>query len=86
MPETLRYSAVAAISQMWLAARARGLGMGWVSILDPPGVARTLEVPPAWALIGYFCLGYPEAEACDPELEREGWERRSSVADLIIRR
>jgi 5,6-dimethylbenzimidazole synthase len=86
MPETLRYSAVAAVSQMWLAARARGLGMGWVSILDPARVSEALEVPPAWALIGYFCLGYPEETSCAPELEREGWERRSPLDDLIVQR
>ena len=86
MPEMLRYSAVAAITEMWLAARARGIGMGWVSILDPPEVARTLEVPADWPLIGYFCLGYPQHETTEPELARLGWERRISPQDLIVRR
>jgi 5,6-dimethylbenzimidazole synthase len=86
MPEMLRYSAVAAVCQLWLAARAEGIGMGWVSILDPVAVARDLEVPADWSLIGYFCLGYPEAAAIEPELSREGWERRLSPADLIVSR
>ena len=86
MPETLRYSAVAAVTQMWLAARAQGIGMGWISILEPSAVAATLDVSRGWAFIGYFCLGYPQEPTCEPELEREGWERRSPVNDLIIRR
>jgi 5,6-dimethylbenzimidazole synthase len=86
MPEMLRYSAVAAICQLWLAARAEDIGMGWVSILDPAAVRRDLEVPADWALIGYFCLGYPADCSDEPELSREGWERRLPVDSLILRR
>lgn len=86
MPEMLRYSAVAAICQLWLAARAEGVGMGWVSILDPAAVRRDLDVPDGWSLIGYFCLGYPAADTDEPELLREGWEQRLSLDDLIVRR
>ncbi|MHB1872672.1 MAG: 5,6-dimethylbenzimidazole synthase [Steroidobacteraceae bacterium] len=86
MPETLRYSAVAAVLQMWLAARARGIGMGWVSILEPMAVAQALGVPPDWTLIGYFCLGYPAEPSSEPELAREGWEHRLPSAALIVRR
>ena len=59
MPETLQYSAVAAIQVFWLAARTHGLGVGWVSILDPAEVVRALEVPPSWLLVAYLCVGYP---------------------------
>jgi 5,6-dimethylbenzimidazole synthase len=86
MPEMLRYSAVAAISQLWLAARAEGIGMGWVSILDPAAVRSDLAVPADWTLIGYFCLGYPAALSDEPELAREGWERRLSADSLILQR
>lgn len=86
MPEMLRYSAVAAIFQLWLATRAQGVGMGWVSILDPAAVGRALDVPAEWPLIGYFCLGYPADCSAEPELAREGWERRISPDDLIVRR
>ena len=86
MPEMLRYSAVAAICQLWLAARAEGVGMGWVSILDPERVRRDLDVPADWSLIGYFCLGYPAAPSEEPELAREGWERRLPPEELILRR
>jgi 5,6-dimethylbenzimidazole synthase len=86
MPETARYSVVAAICNLWLAARAEGVGMGWVSILDPDPVRSTLDVPDAWTLIGYFCLGYPEYEDDVPELEREDWEHRRASDEFIVRR
>src|ERR1700758_4202084 len=54
MPEMLAYSVVAAICTMWLAARAEGIGMGWVSILDPARMTRLLDVPESWRFIGYF--------------------------------
>lgn len=76
MPETPAYSAVMAVHTLWLAARANGLGLGWVSILDPVHVASALDVPESWTFIGYFCLGYPAQEAEAPELERAGWEQR----------
>jgi 5,6-dimethylbenzimidazole synthase len=86
MPEMIDYSAVTAIHTVWLAARAEGIGMGWVSILDPARIAEILLVPPEWKFIGYFCLGYPALEDNTPELEREGWERRHPDASHLIRR
>ncbi|TIS55587.1 MAG: 5,6-dimethylbenzimidazole synthase [Mesorhizobium sp.] len=80
MPATIEYSAVMAVHTLWLAARAEGIGMGWVSILDPAEMATILDAPPEWTLIGYFCVGYPSEEHSVPELEREGWEvRRPSI-------
>lgn len=86
MPETLAYSVVGAVHALWLAARARGIGMGWVSILDPGRVCSILETPSAWKLIAYLCLGYPEEEHLDPELERHGWQARVGVERFIVRR
>lgn len=86
MPEMAEYSVVAAVSMMWLAARAEGIGMGWVSILDPLRIARILDVPGSWRLIGYFCLGYPEREDDRPELERAGWEERRGPDACVLRR
>ncbi len=86
IPEMIDYSAVTAVHTIWLAARAQGIGMGWVSILDPAAVAAILDVPPAWKFIGYFCLGYPQQDDTVPELERAGWERRQIPAAVIIRR
>lgn len=76
MPETIRYSVVAAIQTLWLAARVEGLGVGWISILDPQSVRSILDLPPDWTFIAYLCLGWPEEEHDDPELERHGWQER----------
>jgi len=86
MPEMAEYSVVAAIGTMWLAARAEGIGMGWVSILAPADINTLLEVPAAWRLIGYFCLGYPQADDVSPELERAGWEQRQAIDAFVLRR
>lgn len=86
MPETIEYSVVAAICSVWLAARAEGIGLGWVSILDPAQVKEILAVPESWKLIGYFCLGYPDAESDRPELERANWEHRRAAQEFITRR
>jgi 5,6-dimethylbenzimidazole synthase len=79
MPETRAYSVVSAITQFWLLARAEGLGVGWVSILDPVQLCRDLQVPDDWRLIGYLCVGLPETLDDTPELERAGWETREST-------
>jgi len=86
MPETLHYSVVAAIQTLWLAARADGIGMGWVSILDPQKVTRALDVPAGWNLVAYLCLGFPAEEHLDPELERHHWEARSDIGDVVFTR
>jgi 5,6-dimethylbenzimidazole synthase len=86
MPEMADYSVVTAIFSMWLAARAEGVGMGWVSILDPVIMPEILDVPAEWRFIGYFCLGYPQAADDSPELERAGWEQRQPARDFIFRR
>lgn len=79
MPEAVAYSAVIAVHTLWLAARAQGIGLGWVSILDPSRIRAILDVPETWHLVAYLCIGYPETDAVIPELEREGWENRRSI-------
>ncbi len=86
MPETLEYSVVGAIVTFWLAARAHGVGVGWVSILDAKRVNAILEIPDDWDLIAYLCIGYPEEETCTPELERAGWEKRTGAALPLVER
>jgi len=86
MPETLAYSVVAAIQILWLAARARGLGLGWVSILHPDLLKRTLDVPDEWQFIAYLCIGYPQEEHEDPELQRLDWQARLAETSVIYRR
>lgn len=86
MPETLPFSAVMAVHTLWLAARAEGIGLGWVSILDPSAVVEALDVPTGWAFIGYFCMGYPVEADSVPALEREGWESRCDPSTVLLRR
>lgn len=80
MPEMLRYSVVGAVQTFWLAARARGLGVGWVSILEPDAVTALLDVPESWQLVAYLCVGWPVEEHADPELARHGWQAREPAA------
>ena len=86
MPEMLRYSVVTAVQTFWLAARAHGLGVGWVSILEPGTVCETLEVPCAWSLVAYLCVGFPVEEHEDPELVRHGWQQRLDGGMPLIER
>jgi len=86
MPEMIEYSAVAAVHTLWLAARAEGIGVGWVSILDAGRVASTLGVPADWKFIAYLCVGYPERSDDEPALQRAAWERRRPVESFLIQR
>ena len=86
MPETIAYSAVMATHTLWLTARAEGIGMGWISILEPVAVAAALDAPADWRLIGYFCLGYPADTDTVPALERAGWEHRRNIEECLIYR
>jgi len=86
MPETLRYSTVMAIYNLWLSARAVGLGVGWVSILGPVAVAKMLDVTDGWALIALLCIGHPMEPADVPELEQRDWQARVPIDDYLIER
>lgn len=86
MPETLAYSVVSMIHTFWLAARAEGVGVGWVSILDPLAVGRILDVDADWRLVAYLCVGRPVEEHEDPELERAGWQKRTSWKQRYLER
>lgn len=86
MPEMRRYSVVAAIMTFWLATRANGLGVGWVSILDPDRLRQDLDVPNDWSLVAYLCVGYPQEESLTPELETVGWETREPELTKLIER
>jgi 5,6-dimethylbenzimidazole synthase len=86
MPEMIAYSAVLAIHTLWLAARSEGIGVGWVSILDPARIAAILDVPPDWKLIGHLCIGYPAREDATPVLQQHGWEERRGPSAVVFRR
>jgi 5,6-dimethylbenzimidazole synthase len=83
MPETAAYSTVCAVQNLWLAARAEGVGVGWVSILDPVKLRAVLHIPEHVLPVAYLCLGYVEKFARMPELESYGWERRVPLATAI---
>jgi 5,6-dimethylbenzimidazole synthase len=86
MPEMLQYSVVGAITTLWLAARARGIGVGWVSIVEPSEITIILEVPDAWSLVAYLCVGYPQEAQLEPELQRAGWQSRVDAANFVLKR
>jgi 5,6-dimethylbenzimidazole synthase len=86
MPETVHYSTLMAIHTLWLAARAEGLGVGWVSILDPARVKAALDVPASWRFIAYLCIGEPCEEHLDPELVRHGWQAPLPFEVVVHRR
>lgn len=79
MPEMLRYSTALSVHSFWLAARAQGLGVGWVSILDPDELCQTMDIPQSWTLVAYLCVGWPVEEHLDPELQRAGWQKRQAM-------
>ena len=84
MPETLDYSVVGMINGLWLAARAAGLGLGWVSILDPEQVSNALGAPESFKFIAFLCIGWPEEEHIDPELVRCGWQDRTAAGRRVV--
>lgn len=83
MPETAIYSTVCAVQNLWLAARSEGVGVGWVSILDPTKLRDLLNIPDHLTLVAYLCLGHVEGFASEPDLERFGWERRVDLKTLV---
>lgn len=84
MPEMLDYSVASMIACVWLVARARGLGIGWVSILDPERLTADLGVPASYRLIAYLCVGLPEEEHETPELERADWQERTALGAYVL--
>lgn len=77
------YSTVCAVQNLWLAARAESLGVGWVSILDFDELRTTLGIPPEITVVAYLCVGYVSEFGAQPELEQRGWETRESLDKLI---
>lgn len=83
MPETDVYSTVCAVQNLWLAARAENVGVGWVSILKREDLYRILEIPPALIIVAYLCLGFVTEFPERPDLETLGWASRENLAKLI---
>lgn len=83
LPQMDIASVACAIQNLWLAARAEGLGMGWVSLFDPARLATLLNMPPGAAPMAVLCLGYVEAFYPRPMLEMENWAERISLESLV---
>ncbi len=84
IPQTDIYSTCCAIQNLWLAARAEGLGVGWVSILSEERLKEILKIPPHVTVVGYLCVGYPERFEPKPELEIVGWLDRLPLRDVVL--
>jgi 5,6-dimethylbenzimidazole synthase len=82
--DTDLYSTCCAIQNLWLAARAEGVGVGWVSILNNDDLRRILEIPPTVEPVAYLCLGYAQEFLDEPELQRRGWATRLPLSDLLF--
>jgi nicotinate-nucleotide--dimethylbenzimidazole phosphoribosyltransferase len=85
MRETAEYSTCLAIQNLWLAARAEGLGVGWVSILEPAFVRELLAIPARVKVVAWLTLGWPVELPASPMLESVGWRRRLPLAELVFR-
>ena len=83
LPEMDLASVACAIQNMWLAARAEGLGLGWVSIFDPAKLSALLGMPDGARPVAILCIGHVEAFYQKPMLEQENWARRQNLADLV---
>ncbi len=81
--DTDLYSTCCAIQNLWLAARAEGIGVGWVSILDHGALKQVLGIPRPVKVLAYLCLGYVSDFATQPDLETAGWRARIPVDQLI---
>src|SRR6201993_2384211 len=77
------YSAVCAVQNLWLAARAEGIGVGWVSILRREDLRAALHIPEDIELIAYLCVGYVDHFPAKPELESTGWLPRTTLRDIV---
>jgi len=83
MLETDLFSTCLAVQNLWLAARAEGIGVGWVSIVDPARLAETLKLPSQVYPLAYLCLGYVSEFLPKPELEIAGWRARLPLEQLL---
>ena len=84
LPEMDLASVACAIQNLWLAARAEGLGLGWVSMFDPAALARLLVMPSGSKPVAILCLGHVEQFYPAPMLELEGWTRGRPLQELVF--
>lgn len=84
-PDADLWSCATAIENMWLTARAHGLGMGWVTLFDPADLADLFGLPEGVVTLGWLCLGWPDERPPEPGLQRAGWSTRTPLADVVLR-
>jgi nicotinate-nucleotide--dimethylbenzimidazole phosphoribosyltransferase len=78
------WSCACAIQNLWLAARAEGLGVGWVTLFRPDELAAMLELPAGVDTLGWLCVGWPDERPPEPGLARAGWSIRQPLHDVVI--
>jgi nicotinate-nucleotide--dimethylbenzimidazole phosphoribosyltransferase len=83
-PDADLWSCACAIQNLWLAARAEGLGMGWVTLFEPAGLGELLGLPDGVVTLGWLCLGWPDERPPAPGLERAGWSRRQPLSEVVL--
>jgi nicotinate-nucleotide--dimethylbenzimidazole phosphoribosyltransferase len=83
-PDSDVWSCACAIQNMWLTARAEGLGLGWVTLFDPAELAGLLGLPDGVVTLGWLCLGWPDERPPEPGLQRAGWSTRAPLDDVVL--
>jgi 5,6-dimethylbenzimidazole synthase len=83
IPETGEYSVCCAVQNLWLAARAEGIGVGWVSIITIDDLRKILSIPCHIKPIAYLCIGYVSTFSDVPDLEKSGWLKRMDLSNVI---
>jgi nicotinate-nucleotide--dimethylbenzimidazole phosphoribosyltransferase len=83
-PDADLWSCACAIENLWLAARAEGLGLGWVTLFQPGELAALVGLPSGVETLGWLCIGWPDERPPDPGLERAAWGRRAPLEDLLF--
>jgi 5,6-dimethylbenzimidazole synthase len=78
------YSTVCAVQNLWLAARAEGVGVGWVSIFHDDDIRELLGIPARVEIVAWLCVGYVEELYCEPELAVKGWRQRLPLSELVF--
>ena len=83
-PDTDLWSCACAIENLWLAARAEGLGVGWVTLFPPGELAELIGLPERVETLGWLCVGWPDERPPAPGLERAGWSRRAPLSEVVM--
>ena len=83
-PDADLWSCACAIQNLWLAARAEGLGLGWVTLFEPASLAALLGLPEGVVTLGWLCLGWPDERNPEPGLQRAGWSRRQPLSEVVL--